>query len=192
MHGRLGSSPSLDLQSLLLAALAPVLLWAATAASAAQELPSGGGPIPPVRRGADGRIELVAPNAFARPGRNRQHASPATRAPKPLSPEIGGNSATAPARAALPSRSRQPVITVTPITPRVPDTTPRGAIVARYSVVMSDGAPFTGRLRFAAPNYDADRVFAISGDKIIVNPNGPGLGRYKTTSTYHITLETFP
>jgi hypothetical protein len=145
-----------------------------------------------VRRGSDGRIELIAPNTVARPDRNREHVSPVTSAPKPRSPEIGGNGATAPARAAPPSRSPQPVITVTPITPRVPDTTPCGAIVASYSVIMSDGTPFTGSLRFAAPNYDADRVFAISGDKIIVNPNGPGLGQHKTASTYHITLETFP
>jgi hypothetical protein len=64
--------------------------------------------------------------------------------------------------------------------------------VASYSVAMSDGSPFTGTVRFAAPNFDANRIFAISGDKLIVNPNGPGLSRHATTSTYRITLETVP
>ena len=66
------------------------------------DLAFGGPPlIPPVRRGTDGRIELIAPNAVARPDRNREHVSPVTSAPKPRSPEIGGNGATAPARAAV-------------------------------------------------------------------------------------------
>ena len=81
---------------------------------------------------------------------------------------------------------------VTPTTPRVPDTTPLGGVVASYSVAMSDGSPFTGSVRFAAPNYDAKRIFAIAGDKIIVNPNGPGLDRHGATGTYRITLETVP
>jgi hypothetical protein len=86
----------------------------------------------------------------------------------------------------------QPVITVIPNTPRIPDTTPLGAVVASYSVSMRDGSPFTGTVRFAAPHYDSGKKFALSGDKIIVNPNGPGLGPNKTTVTYHVTLETIP
>ena len=81
---------------------------------------------------------------------------------------------------------------VTPVVPRISNTTPRGAVVASYSVVMSDGSPFTGAVRFAAPHYDSQKVFALSGDKIIVNPGGPGLVPGKTTVTHHITLETVP
>jgi hypothetical protein len=81
---------------------------------------------------------------------------------------------------------------VTPVVPRISDTTPRGAVVASYSVVMSDGSPFTGAVRFAAPHYDSQKVFALSGGKIIVNPSGPGLVPGKTTVTHHITLETVP
>lgn len=84
------------------------------------------------------------------------------------------------------------MIIVAPVTPRVPDTTPRGATVATFSVMMSDGSPFTGTVRFGAPYYDGKGVFALSGNKIIVNPDGPGLGPNRTTITNHITLEAIP
>jgi hypothetical protein len=86
----------------------------------------------------------------------------------------------------------QPVITVTPNTPVVPDTTPLGSVVATYSVVMSDGTPFTGTVRFGAPYYDAGGIFALSRNTIIVNPDGPGVGPNITTVTDHITLEAIP
>jgi hypothetical protein len=84
------------------------------------------------------------------------------------------------------------VITVAPASPRIPDTTPRGAVVATYSVRMSDGSPFTGTVRFGAPYYDGGGVFALSGNKVIVNAGGPGLGRDRRTITKHITLEATP
>ena len=84
------------------------------------------------------------------------------------------------------------MIIVAPVTPQVPDTTPRGATVATFSVMMSDGSPFTGTVRFGAPNYDGKGVFALSGNRIIVSPDGPGLGPNRTTITNHITLEAIP
>jgi hypothetical protein len=57
---------------------------------------------------------------------------------------------------------------------------------------MSDGSPFTGSVVLGAPYYGGKGVFALSGNKIIVNPDGPGLGPTKTTTTHHITLETIP
>jgi hypothetical protein len=84
------------------------------------------------------------------------------------------------------------VITVRPNTPEVPDTTPLGAVVASYTVVMSDGSPFTGTIGFGPPFFDGGGVFALSGHNIIVNPAGPGLGPNMTSITDHITLETFP
>ena len=84
------------------------------------------------------------------------------------------------------------MITVAPNVPSVPDTTPRGAVVATYSVKMSDNSPFTGTVRFGPPYYDYDGRFALRGNSIIVNPNGPGLGPNEKTITEHVTLEAIP
>jgi glucose/arabinose dehydrogenase len=72
------------LQWIVLGAMVPLLLWAEIAASPAQQLPLGGGPIPPVRRGANGQIEIAPPDAAAaRPGVGRHRAAPAAIAPPP-------------------------------------------------------------------------------------------------------------
>lgn len=178
----------------LLAAIAAALWWADIATSTAQELPSGGGPVPPVRRGATGQIEIAPPDAATRPGAGRHDTAPAPGAPKPSSPGIRRDSAAPAVRAVAPAPAGppQPVITVRPNTPRVPDTMPGGAVVATYSVRMSDGSPFTGTVGFGAPHYDNKGVFALAGNHIIVNPDGPGLGPNKTTITDHITLEAIP
>jgi hypothetical protein len=91
-----------------------------------------------------------------------------------------------------PPPAAQPVIMVAPSSPEVPDTTPLGAVVASYKVVMSDGSPFTGTVSFDAPFFDGGGVFALSGNNIIVNPTGPGLGPNMTSITDHITLEAIP
>ena len=84
------------------------------------------------------------------------------------------------------------VITVTPNTPQLPDTTSRGAVVAAYTVTMSDGSPFVGTIGFGPPNFDAGGIFALTGSptrgNVIVNPNGPGVGPNLGTVTDHITL----
>ena len=176
----------------VLGAAAPALLWAVIEAGAAQGLPPGGGPVPAVRRGADGQIELVRPNPARPAGSNRHGTAPAAAAPKAGSPPIRREAPAAAAPRNPPAVPATPVITVTPNSPVVPDTTPRGAVVAIYSVRMSDGSPFTGTVRFGPPYYDGKGVFALSGNNIIVNPNGPGLGRRKITSTDHVTLEAAP
>jgi hypothetical protein len=84
------------------------------------------------------------------------------------------------------------VITVTPSTPTIPDTTPLGAVVAKFSAAMNDGSPFGGTVIFGAPYYDAGGIFSISGSNIIVNPSGPGIGPNMTTITDHITLVAIP
>jgi hypothetical protein len=84
------------------------------------------------------------------------------------------------------------VIEVTPNTPRVPDSAPGGTVVARYSVKMSDNSPFTGTVRFGPPHYDNNGKFALRGNNIIVNPNGPGIGPNRTTVTDNISLEAIP
>jgi hypothetical protein len=88
-----------------------------------------------------------------------------------------------------PPEAPQPEITVTPNDPQISDTTPRGAVVAAFSVVMTDGSPFNGTVGFGAPNFDGGGVFALSGNNIIVSPTGPGVGPNLTTITDHITLE---
>jgi hypothetical protein len=173
---------------LLLVTIASALLWAAVAASAAQGLPLGSGPVPPVRRGADGQIEIAPPDPAARPPAGRHRAAPAAAAPKTAAPGISRESAAPANRGAVPPPP-QPVITFMPSVPQLPDKTPRGAVVTTYSVKMSDGSPFTGTVRFGAPYYDGKGVFALSGNTIIVNPRGPGIGSNKTTVTDHITLE---
>jgi hypothetical protein len=84
------------------------------------------------------------------------------------------------------------VITVTPNTPQVPDTTSLGTVVATYTVAMSDGSPFVGTIGFGPPNLDAGGIFALRGSptsgNVIVNPNGPGVGPNLGTVTDHITL----
>jgi glucose/arabinose dehydrogenase len=56
----------LILRWVLLGSMVAVLSSADIAAGAGQELPAGGGPIPPLRRGANGQIEVVPPAAAAR------------------------------------------------------------------------------------------------------------------------------
>jgi hypothetical protein len=84
------------------------------------------------------------------------------------------------------------IITVTPNSPQIPDTTSVGAVVATYTVVMSDGSPFAGTVGFGAPNFDAGGIFALRGSptsgNIIVSPTGPGVGPNLGTITDHITL----
>jgi hypothetical protein len=54
---------------------------------------------------------------------------------------------------------------------------------------MSDNSPFVGTVRFGPPHYDDNGKFTLDGSKIIVNPDGPGIGPNRATVTNHITLE---
>jgi len=97
-----------------------------------------------------------------------------------------------PAPAPPPPPSPAAVITVTPNSPQMPDTTPVGAVVATYTVTMSDGSPFVGTIGFGPPNFDASGIFSLTGSptsgNIIVNPSGPGIGPNSSTITDQITL----
>src|SRR5271165_1858977 len=129
------------------------------------------------------------PGAAGRPGADGHGVS------KPSPPAIRRDGAASRIRASPPAPQAgppQPVIVVTPSTPRVRDTARRGTVVASYSVRMSDGSPFAGTVRFGPPFYDNKGVFALSGNNIIVNPDGPGLGPNRTTIIDHVTLEAVP
>src|SRR3954471_11768002 len=93
-----------------------IRLWLITAISVAQELPSGGGAIPALRRGAGGEIELAPSGAL--PRREADRPNPAVGARTLSSP--GRRVEARPASPAQPQLSPEPVITVTPVTPRVP------------------------------------------------------------------------
>ena len=68
----------------------------------------------------------------------------------------------------------QLVMSVNPPSLRIPPDAPPGTVVATITVAWSDGTPFTGTLGFAPPYSDDGGIFAISGDKLIINPAGPG------------------
>jgi hypothetical protein len=91
-----------------------------------------------------------------------------------------------------PAPAAAAVITVSPNTPQLPDTTSVGAVVATYTVTMSDGSPFVGTIGFGPPNFDAGGIFALMGSptsgNVIVNPSGPGVGPNLSTITDQITL----
>ena len=74
----------------------------------------------------------------------------------------------------------------------MPDTITVGAVVATYTVTMSDGSPFAGTIGFGPPNFDAGGTFSLTGSppsgNVIINPSGPGVGPNLSTITDQITL----
>jgi len=174
------------------------LFLADIAAASAQELPRGGGPLPELRRGANGQIEVVptAPAPRSAPMRPNDNPSPAVVTPNSgaAKPTHAAPPPPVPVAAppALPAGPARPVIEIQPGKPRVPDTALGGTVVASYSVRMSDNSPFTGTVRFGPPYYDDNGKFALDGTRIIVSRDGPGIGPNKTTVTNRITLEAVP
>ena len=67
-------------------------------------------------------------------------------------------------------------IALNPPNPTIPNTTPLSAVVATITVTWSNGAPFTGTLSFGPPNNNGGGVYALSGNNLIINPAGPGVG----------------
>lgn len=63
-----------------------------------------------------------------------------------------------------------------PPTPKVPAATAKGTAVSTVSVKWSNGTQFTGVLGFGSPNGDDGGKFALSGNDVIINPSGPGIG----------------
>ena len=78
-------------------------------------------------------------------------------------------------------------LALTPSAPTIPSSTPLGTTVATLQGVWSDGSSFTGRYTFVSPNYDAD-TYSISGNDLIVAPNGPGVGS-AAGSVEQVTIE---
>lgn len=72
-------------------------------------------------------------------------------------------------------------ITILPLFPTIPSTTPLGTVVAILTGQWSDGRSFQGNFTFAPPNFDDSGVFAITQAApgaigyLIINPSGPGV-----------------
>jgi Domain of unknown function (DUF4082) len=77
-------------------------------------------------------------------------------------------------------------LTFEPPNPSIPNTTRRGTTVATIIARWSDGTRFTGTLAFGPPYWNDGGVFAISGDKLIVDPNGPGIAA--AHGKIHVTI----
>lgn len=73
-------------------------------------------------------------------------------------------------------RVPQLVISFDPPMPSLPASAFTGTVVSTVHVVWTNGAPFTGTLGFGPPFFSDSSVFALSGNDVIVNPDGPGLG----------------
>ena len=85
------------------------------------------------------------------------------------------------------SMAQQLVISVNPPSLSILPDAPPGTVVATITVAWSDGTSFTGTLGFAPPYSDDGGIFAISGDKLIINPAGPG-ARALSGTTRNVTV----
>lgn len=77
----------------------------------------------------------------------------------------------------MPSASAPPHLTLTfePPSPSIARAAPRGTVVSTIVAAWSDGTPFKGTLGFGPPYSNDAGTFAISGNKLIINPAGPGV-----------------
>ena len=62
-----------------------------------------------------------------------------------------------------------------PPSPNILPNSPGGTVVTTITPTWSDGTPFTGTLDFGPPYYNDGGTFAISGNKLIINPAGSGV-----------------
>lgn len=73
--------------------------------------------------------------------------------------------------------------------PSIPANAAPGTTVATVTVLWSDGSPFTGTLNLnQAPYADDSHTFALSGNNVVINPSGPGVGADGDT-TQNITVQ---
>ena len=79
------------------------------------------------------------------------------------------------------------MLSFSPSNPSIPPNATGGTVVATAVASWSDGSQFTGTYSFGQPYSNDGGVFALDGNQIIVNPNGPGLSPDAHT-TQHITV----
>jgi Domain of unknown function (DUF4082) len=71
--------------------------------------------------------------------------------------------------------------------PNIAPNSPGRTVVTTITAAWSDGTPFTGTLGFGPPYYNDAGTFAIAGNKLIVNPEGPGISALSGT-TRNVTI----
>jgi hypothetical protein len=86
--------------------------------------------------------------------------------------------------------TRYLVLTFNPPNPTITNSTPLGATVATINASWSDDGPFTGTLSFGPPYSNDQGIFAISGNSLIVNPQGPGVSGDANTTQYVTIIAT--
>jgi hypothetical protein len=76
-----------------------------------------------------------------------------------------------------PAAGTSPSLTLSfsPPNPNITSSTPLGSVVATVIASWSDGSPFTGTLSFGPPYSNAQGIFALLGDNLIINPSGSGV-----------------
>jgi hypothetical protein len=79
------------------------------------------------------------------------------------------------------------ILSFDPANPSISASTPLGSTVSAIKASWSDGSPFAGSLNFGPPYSNAQGVFAISGNNLIVNPAGPGMSGSANT-TLNVTV----
>lgn len=82
------------------------------------------------------------------------------------------------------------LLSFNPPNPSIPASAPLGSVAATIVPSWSDGSPFTGTLSFAPPYSNDQAAFAISGNKLIVNPSGPGISSDANTVQYVTIVAT--
>jgi hypothetical protein len=76
------------------------------------------------------------------------------------------------------------MLSLNPMVVTILSTAPKGTELSVIDAVSCTGAP-----AFGAPNFDDGGLFAISGQKIIINPQGPGVAALgNTTQSATITV----
>lgn len=88
-----------------------------------------------------------------------------------------------------PTASAPPPLTLKfdPPSPSIAPNLPSGTVVSTIVAAWSDCTPFTGTLGFGPPYSNDAGTFAISGNKLIINPAGPGVSALSGT-TRNVTI----
>jgi hypothetical protein len=78
-------------------------------------------------------------------------------------------------------------LSLNPPNPSITSAAALGSYVATISASWSDGSPFTGTISFGLPYSSDSGAFAISGNNLIINSNGPGVSADGNT-LQHVTI----
>lgn len=167
--------------------MAAALFCAGIVIAAAQQLPSGGGPMPPVRRGAGGQIEVVPPTSGAPSPAVGRRAIPPAAAPKTAAPTAAAVADTVGTRFIVSADDLPAPMTTPPndLEPynigRPPGLAPRAPSGFRVSIFATK----VGHARWLAVAPNGDVFMASSGDgRIVMLRDAKGDGVARTVATF--------